>query len=158
MAGVVVTYLEITDPAAIRPAKAPRMELSIARAVPPDGALSRRFYERVGAPWSWTDRLGDDDVSWQAHAERVETWILGEDAGYYELRPDGRDVEIAYFGLVPAFHGLGLGGRLLEHALRRAFELGDRVWLHTCTLDGPHALANYRARGLVPYRETVDPR
>jgi len=27
-----------------------------------------------------------------------------------------------------------------------------RVWLHTCTLDHPHALANYMARGFVPYR------
>lgn len=28
----------------------------------------------------------------------------------------------------------------------------ERVWVHTCTLDGPHALANYRARGLTVYR------
>ena len=53
----------------------------------------------------------------------------------------GDDVEIAYFGLLPAFHGRGWGGALLEHALRRGFELGSRVWVHTCTLDGPHALA-----------------
>lgn len=75
------------------------------------------------------------------------------DAGYCELHPVGADVEIAYFGLLPAFHGRGLGGALLEHALRRGFELGARVWVHTCSLDGAHALANYRARGLVPYRE-----
>ena len=36
----------------------------------------------------------------------------------------GDDVEIAYFGLLPAFHGRGLGGALLEYALRRGFELG----------------------------------
>jgi hypothetical protein len=30
-----------------------------------------------------------------------------------------------------------------------------RVWLHTCTLDGPHALANYRARGFDVSREDV---
>ena len=59
-------------------------------------------------------------------------------------------MEIAYFGLLPAFHGRGSGGALLEHALRRGFELGDRVWVHTCTLDGPHALANYQARGPGP--------
>lgn len=40
----------------------------------------------------------------------------------------------------------------LEQALRRAFALGKRVWVHTCTLDHPAALANYRARGLVPFR------
>ena len=89
---------------------------------------------------------------WQAHAEEVETWVLMGDAGYYELRPDGPDVEIAYFGLLPAYQGRGLGGALLEHALRRAFELGGRVWVRTCTLDGPHALGELpRARpGPVP--------
>jgi hypothetical protein len=29
------------------------------------------------------------------------------------------------------------------------------VWLHTCSLDGPHALANYRARGFEVYDEKV---
>jgi hypothetical protein len=24
----------------------------------------------------------------------------------------------------------------------------ERVWVHTCSLDGPHALANYQARGM----------
>ena len=30
-----------------------------------------------------------------------------------------------------------------------------RVWVHTCTLDGPAALANYQARGLVVYAEEI---
>jgi hypothetical protein len=28
----------------------------------------------------------------------------------------------------------------------------SRVWVHTCTLDHPASLANYQARGLVPYK------
>jgi hypothetical protein len=28
----------------------------------------------------------------------------------------------------------------------------SRVWVHTCTLDGPAALANYQARGMTVYR------
>jgi GNAT superfamily N-acetyltransferase len=124
----------------------------VRRVDPPDGAVNRSFYESVGRDYSWTDHLGRDDAWWQAHAESVETWLLMGDAGYYELHRVGADVEIAYFGLLPAFHGRGLGGALLEHALRRGFMLGSRVWVHTCTLDGPHALANYRARGLVVYR------
>jgi GNAT superfamily N-acetyltransferase len=146
---VTTTYLELSDPAAIRPAK----RFATVRPVdPPDGTINRSFYEAVGRDYGWTDHLGRDDAWWQAHARSVETWVLMEDAGYYELHAVGDDVEIAYFGLLPAFHGRGLGGALLEHALRRGFELGRRVWVHTCTLDGPHALANYRARGLVPYR------
>jgi GNAT superfamily N-acetyltransferase len=145
---VVTTYLEINDPANIRPA---RGSAEIVRIDPPDGAVNRRFYETVGADYSWTAHLDKDDAWWQAHAEDVETWVI-PDAGYYELHAVGDDVEIAYFGLVPAFHGRGWGGALLEHALRRGFELGSRVWVHTCTLDGPHALANYQARGLEPYK------
>ena len=146
---VVTTYLELTDPAAIRPA---RRFATVRRVDPPDGQVNRAFYDAVGRDHGWTDHRGRDDAWWQSHAEAVETWVLMDDAGYYELHPVGTDVEIAYFGLLPAFQGRGLGGALLEHALRRSFELGARVWVHTCTLDGPHALANYRARGLVPYR------
>jgi GNAT superfamily N-acetyltransferase len=145
---VVTTYLELTDPAGIRPA---RGSAEIVQVDPPDGAVNRRFYEQIGAHYAWIDHAGETDGWWQAHAEQVETWHI-PDAGYYELRAQGDDVEIAYFGLLPAFHGRGLGGALLEHALRRGFELGGRVWVHTCTLDGPHALANYQARGLVTYR------
>jgi GNAT superfamily N-acetyltransferase len=145
---VVTTYLEITDPAKIRPA---RVSAEIVRIDPPDGALNRRFYETVGADYSWNGHRGRTDAWWQEHAEQVETWVI-PDAGYYELHPVGDDVEIAYFGLLPAFHGRGLGGALLEHALRRGFELGSRVWVHTCSLDGPYALANYQARGLETYK------
>jgi GNAT superfamily N-acetyltransferase len=76
----------------------------------------------------------------------------GTRAGYYELRPGGDGVELAYFGLLPAFQGRGLGGHLLTHALRRGLELAPRVWVHTETRDGPAALPNYLARGLRPYR------
>ena len=75
--------------------------------------------------------------------------------GYYELarEPDGA-VEIVYFGLVAEAQGRGLGRGLLTHAVRTAWASGaTRVWLHTCTLDGPAALPNYLARGFRPVRE-----
>ena len=82
----------------------------------------------------------------------------GDRAGYYELRAEDDSVEVAYFGLLPAYQGHGLGGFLLTAALRRGFALAARVWLHTCTLDGAAALPNYRARGLRPYRtQTLAP-
>jgi GNAT superfamily N-acetyltransferase len=148
MVQVVTTYLELTDRAGIRPASG---KATIVKVDPPDGAVNRRFYEAIGALYEWRDHRDEDDAWWQRHAGEVETWVI-PDAGYYELHRVGTDVEIAYFGLLPASQGRGWGGALLEHALRRGFELGERVWVHTCTLDGPHALANYRARGLVPYR------
>jgi GNAT superfamily N-acetyltransferase len=156
-APVVRTYLELADPAELRPAGEPRVAgiVEIARVDPPDGAVSAWFYRRVGGPHHWTDHLCRSPQGWQAWADQVETWIATDDrrnAGYYELRPDADAVEIAYFGLLPDAQGQGLGGHLLTHALTRAFELAPRAWLHTCTLDGPHALANYQARGLRPFR------
>jgi GNAT superfamily N-acetyltransferase len=77
----------------------------------------------------------------------------------------GADVEIVQFGLLPGFVGRGLGGALLVAAAQRAWAMAPgegapggpvrRVWLHTCTLDSPPALANYQARGFrVFHRET----
>jgi ribosomal protein S18 acetylase RimI-like enzyme len=58
-----------------------------------------------------------------------------------------------YFGLGPAYHGQGFGKHLLSVGVQQAFADGaERVWLHTCSLDGPYALANYQARGFVPYK------
>jgi GNAT superfamily N-acetyltransferase len=153
---VVRTYLELDDPAGLRPAGPPRVDdVAVERVAPPDGALSRWLYAEVGRDYHWTDHLARSDAEWQAWADSVETWVAtvaAERAGYYELCKEADRVQVAYFGLLPAFHGQGLGGFLLTHALRRAFELGPRVWLHTCTLDGPAALPNYRARGLRPFR------
>ena len=55
MADVVTTYLELTDPAAIRPA---RGSAEVVRVDPPDGAVNRRFYEEVGAGYSGPTTAG----------------------------------------------------------------------------------------------------
>jgi GNAT superfamily N-acetyltransferase len=65
--------------------------------------------------------------------------------------------------MLPAFTGRGLGGRLLTHAVQRAWTHAAgvatrRVWVNTCTLDHPAALANYLARGFVQFREETKPR
>jgi len=152
---VTTTWLRLDQ---LRPARDPG--IGEAAPVAPSGELSRWFYEAVGRDYSWTDRAGWSDADWGAWAPTVETWVLtvgGERAGYFELRlEDG--VEVRSFGLLSAFHGRGLGGWLLTVALRRAQELGEPVWLHTCTLDGPAALPNYRARGMVPYRTETSER
>ena len=92
----------------------------------------------------------------------LELWVLREGvetAGYFELRMHrDRSVEIAYFGLVPAFVGRGLGKFLLTRAVERAWARGaTRVWLHTSSLDHPSALPNYLARGFSIWKqETYD--
>jgi MOSC domain-containing protein YiiM/ribosomal protein S18 acetylase RimI-like enzyme len=65
-----------------------------------------------------------------------------------------RSVEIAYLGLMPEFIGQGLGKYLLSQAIAKAWELQpQRIWLHTCSLDHPHALANYLDRGFQVFKE-----
>jgi len=153
---VVRTHLELTDGRQLRPAGPARLDdVQIARVLPPDGEVSRWFYAEVGRPYAWVDHARRSAQEWQGWARRVETWVAtveGRPAGYYELLPGDAGVEVAYFGLLREFHGAGLGGELLTHALRRALELGSPVRLHTCTLDGQHALANYLARGMRPVR------
>ncbi len=152
------TYLEITDPGAIVPARAPATPAVIDRLASPAPEFVRFLYTAIGGDWHWRDRLPWSWTRWNEWLARpgIETWLLtvdGGPAGWFELdatRPP--DVEIGYFGLLPAFIGRGLGGWLLEAALRRGLALGSRVWVHTCTLDGPAALAHYQARGLVPYQ------
>jgi ribosomal protein S18 acetylase RimI-like enzyme len=159
----IVTYhLEMTDPRALRPAGAPPEELELVKAEIPCPELNRFLYTAVGAGWYWTDRLPWSHQRWLEYLDRpeLETWVAylrGTPAGYFELERQPRGaVEIAYFGLLPGFTGRGLGGHLLTAAIRRGFELGaSRVWVHTCTLDHPAALGNYRARGLRVFKEVV---
>ncbi|MDT0329737.1 GNAT family N-acetyltransferase [Nocardiopsis lambiniae] len=162
-------YLEMTDLGDLRPAREPEGDVRFVRVGIPSPAFSRFLYERVGGDWQWVDRLTWTPDRWRAWVDRpaVETWVLYQDgapAGYAELEAqDDGAVEILYFGLMPGFLGRGLGGHTLTLALRRAWDLADRlpgreptrrVRLHTCSLDGEHALANYRARGLEIYRTT----
>jgi GNAT superfamily N-acetyltransferase len=156
---VIRTYLELSSREALRPAKAMASDARVVRRDPCSVADYRRLYAAVGAAWHWRDRLRWDDETLRAHlaSPRIAVWelLVGDaSAGFFELRKSGDDeVEIAYFGLVPAFIGRGLGGALLTTAVEEAWRFGGRrVWLHTCTLDSPHALPNYKARGFTPYR------
>ena len=87
-------------------------------------------------------------------------YVLGTPAGYIELdaASDESGTEIKYLGIIPAFHGRGLGKHLLSAGVERAFRDGaTRVWLSTRTTDGPHAIPNYEARGFVRYRTEIEP-
>jgi GNAT superfamily N-acetyltransferase len=150
-------FLEMASPGLLRPGRPPRQEPLLMRAARPCAELSRFFYRAVGGNWYWIDRLEWSYQEWQGWAEQVETWaayVDGTPAGYFELqqRPSGA-VNIALFGLLPWAVGQGLGGWLLTRAVERAWELGpERVTVNTCSVDGPHALANYQARGFAIVR------
>jgi GNAT superfamily N-acetyltransferase len=159
---VTTWFLEMTDAARLPDAPEPDPELEVRRAELPSPELSRMLYVAVGADWYWVDRLSWSWERWQAWLARdeLETWVAyvrGTPAGFFELEHQGDAVEIASFGLLPGFIGRGLGTRLLDFAIRRAWALDPtRVWVHTCSLDGPAALRTYLGRGLEIYDERVD--
>lgn len=159
------TYLELKTQAEFRPAFGEMTDVRVERVDRPAAALYRRLYRSVGEAFHWRDRWDWTDEEIQAHLARPEITLHvatrarggGKEpvAGWYELRHVTEDdsVEIAYFGLFPDAIGRGLGKHLLSCAVRDAWALRPaRVWLHTCTLDHPHALPNYEARGFRRYK------
>jgi GNAT superfamily N-acetyltransferase len=159
---VTTWFLEMTDPGRLPAAPEPLEGLEIRQAELPSPEFSRGLYTAVGADWYWIDRFRWTWERWMDWLDRpeLETWVAyvrGTPAGFFELERDGDAVELASFGLLPAFIGRGIGTRLLDFALRRAFELEPaRVWVHTCSLDGPAALRTYQGRGLEIYDERVE--
>ncbi|MFD5557908.1 GNAT family N-acetyltransferase [Streptomyces sp. NPDC127068] len=154
--------LEQTSPADLIPAKEPEGDIRIARAEVPSPEFSRFLYTAVGGDIRWTDRLPLTYADWRERLERpgTETWVAydrGTPAGYVELEAqENGSVEIVYFGLIPAFRGRRIGGHLLSLGTARAWDLASRwpdlaptsrVWLHTCSEDGAHAMDNYLRRG-----------
>ncbi|MDH4076792.1 MAG: GNAT family N-acetyltransferase [Acidimicrobiia bacterium] len=128
----------------------PRLRLVVH--VEPSPEVSRDFYRQVGAGWYWVDRSDRTDDQWRAWVDRPEhrlvtCWQGGDEpVGYYELEQQaGGVVELVYFGLLPAHHGRGIGRWLLARAMADAWALlgTTRLCLHTCSLDGPNARANY---------------
>ena len=164
MAGVIITYLEMHSPSEILPKRCDDPHFSIRECTVKQWPFNRFLYLTVGEDWVWDEKRTWTDEQWRAHAESETlhthaAYYDGSPAGYFELHQphDGRDIKIAYFGLLPAFLGRGFGGALLTVALEEAWKLKPaRVWVHTCTDDHPAALPNYQARGLKIYKvETV---
>jgi GNAT superfamily N-acetyltransferase len=158
--------LEMTDRGALRPAAPPKVPVSVARCDLIGPEYARFLHSAVGFRWHWTSRLAwsyQEWLDWLGRPE-VENWVVevgGAPAGFCELEAEPDEVvQLNSFGLLSPFHGLGLGGFFLTRVVERAWDLhadlGGRtrlVWLHTNSLDGPHALDNYRARGFTVVRE-----
>ncbi len=160
MRTVVTTYyLEATSPDQLRPKPTAPEGFLLMKAEVPSAELQRFLYRSVGGNWYWYEKAHWTYQEWWAYAQnpRLHTWVAylkGTPAGYFQLeeQPEGK-VEIVYLGLLPQFTGIGLGGHLLTRALEEAWRLGaKRVWVHTCSLDSPAALANYLARGMRLYK------
>ncbi|MEZ0066760.1 GNAT superfamily N-acetyltransferase [Streptacidiphilus sp. MAP12-20] len=163
-------HLAQTSAAALPPEPVPApegLDLSVVRAEAIGPEFARFLYTAVGGVWNWRDRLAwsyEQWAKWLA-VEGTETWVAwvsGTPAGYVQLEPrraeevSEGEVEVIYFGLLPAFIGRGLGSHLLDLGLRRAWDLATRhpslpstrlVTVHTCSQDGPAALRTYKSSG-----------
>ena len=158
------TYLQMTAPGQLKPKRVVREDLEVRRveAVAPE--FHWFLHQAVGAEFRWGGHEDWGEAEWRAHAEQpgLVAWVAyvgGVPAGYFELlqHEDG-SVEILYFGILRRHFGQGLGGHLLTEAVEQAWGLGaDRVWLHTCTHDHEHAVANYLARGFTVFKTEEGP-
>jgi GNAT superfamily N-acetyltransferase len=163
----VVTFLEMRQ-RPIAAATQPPAGLSIRHLKHPSLERYRNLYRAVGQDWMWFSRLrmSDEELLAIIHDSRVHVYVLSdgdEDKGLLEL--DGRtesEVEIAYLGVTADMLGRGTGQYLMGQALSAAWDGGvgdskiDRVWVHTCTLDHPRALAFYLKAGFIPYKRAIE--
>jgi GNAT superfamily N-acetyltransferase len=123
----------------------------------------RALFRAVGQDLLWFSRLlmaEEKLLDILSHPE-TESFTLKRGhavIGILELSfRDKPECELSFFGLVPSEVGNGTGRALIDEAIRRAFKRPiSRIWLSTCTLDHPKALAFYRKAGFAPYARFVE--
>ena len=157
----VVTHLEMTARPALR--RDPAGAWTLRRVEMPPLDWFRDLYRRVGEEWLWISkiRMPDAELAAIIQSPLMEIYALaheGRDEGLLELdfREPGQ-CEFVSFGLTEKLVGIGAGRWLMNRALELAWSRPvDRVWLHTCTLDHPAALAFYQRSGFRPFRRQVE--
>lgn len=158
----VVTSLEMLQRPTLRPdpTDCPWQLRALNRA---DAEAYRRLFRRVGANWLWYSRLQVPVEQLEAilHEGETEVFALVADAaeeGLLELdyRTQG-ECELAFFGVSDVLQGRGAGRWLMNRALERAWARPiRRLWVHTCTLDHPAALAFYVRSGFRAFARSVE--
>jgi GNAT superfamily N-acetyltransferase len=158
----VVTCLEMRARPALRPERA-AAPWQLNRVPQPSAAWYRALFRRVGAEWLWYSRLvmPREELETILGNAAVEVYALtsqGQDEGLLEL--DFRETgscELAFFGLTNAVRGCGAGRWLMNRAIEQAWSKPvRRLWVHTCTLDHPDALAFYLRSGFRAYARRVE--
>jgi len=157
----VVTHLQMTERPAPRPD--PVGAWTLRKVEMPDLGWYRDLYRRVGEEWLWSGRLqlSDADLAAIIQSPLVEVYALvedGRDEGLLELdfcQPN--QCELAFFGVTARLVGSGAGRWLMNRALELAWPRPvARVWVHTCTLDHPAALAFYQRSGFQPFKRQIE--
>jgi len=156
------TYLELSRESQFRPGFGAFPDLVIERVERPTPELYRECYRTVGEAYHWRDRWDWTDAEIRAHlaqpeitlhvARRRGALVGGTSCvGCPRTARSNRLLRAA-----PARHRPR--PRQASPVLRSARRLAlgpSRVWLHTCTLDHPAALPNYKKRGFQVYKTEV---
>lgn len=157
----VVTYLEMHSRPELRACQADGLRLT--RIITPDAARYRALFAKVGGDYLWSSRLEMTDEALLAVLTdpKVHLYVAKsgtKDAGLLELDFRGNaGCELAFFGLTPDQVGGQAGRWLMNEALTRAWDEDiSRLFVHTCTLDHPKALAFYIRSGFTPYKRSVE--
>ena len=147
-------YLEIKFLENLKIKNKPSEEYYLELVEPKDFQLNKFLYKQIGKKYHWTDRLVWQEKDWNNYVsnEKLKTYILKyteELVGYFELIFEKNECEIVYLGILEEYFDKGLGGYLLTEAIKIGFQNEvERVWVHTCSLDHPNAINNYKARGM----------
>ena len=160
MLEIVITHLEMTQRPRLPAPPPPALKLAVLRPSTISVPFYRYLYDTVGGPWVWYERRRWSDEELRAVVQHpdVDVYVLyadGEPAGYAELdRRAAKDVELAYFGLLPAFIGRRLGAWFLHWVVDAAWAREPRrLWVHTCNLDHPRAITHYQRAGFAPFKQ-----
>ena len=105
--------------------------------------------------------MTDTELAAIIHAPGVEVYALvadGRDEGLLELDfREPRQCELTYFGVTAGLIGTGAARFLMNRALEIAWSRDvGRVWVHTCTLDHPSAVAFYQRSGFRAFRRQIE--
>jgi GNAT superfamily N-acetyltransferase len=157
----VVTHLEMTE----RPVlpRDPVGAWTLRRVEMPGLDWFRDLHRRIGDEWLWSSRLRmtDAELAAMIRAPLVEIHALaegGRDEGVLDLDfGNPSECEVRLFGVTAKLVGSGAGRWLMNRALELIWSRPvTRVWLHTCSLDHPAALAFYRRAGFRPFRRQIE--
>ncbi|MEP2943146.1 MAG: GNAT family N-acetyltransferase [Hyphomicrobiales bacterium] len=158
----IATYLEMTERP---PSKTDNIKnLALDHMVKPDVARYYKILKAVGEDWLWFSRLAleREALIKAINTPGFEIFILQKetrDIGLLELDVrNKKNIELAYFGLTSDAIGTGAGRWLMNAAITRAFDhhKTKRMFVHTCTMDSPQALAFYQKSGFTPYKRAVE--
>ena len=153
-------YLEINSINELKPKRTLLDDFTLFEAEKNNFDLNKFFYKQIGKKHQWVDRLIWQDKNWIEYVsnKNLKTFILQKNndfVGYFELLFNKYECEIAYFGILEEFIGNGYGGFLLSEAIRIGFKNANRIWVHTCSLDHPNAIENYKSRGMKVFKTEI---